>query len=202
MARVRPIIGITGGIGSGKTFVCELFKELGIAIFNSDQQAGWLMENNKQLIHKIKQLFGEKAYLENKKLNKAHIAQIVFNNKEMLASLNLTVHPFVFKHFDLWYSQQESAYVIKESALLIETMTSQKVDELIYVYADTELRIQRAMLRDNKSREQIEARINKQKTDTEFRALADFVIDNSGTKSVIQQVYSVHQTIIKKYNLV
>ena len=191
-------VGLTGGIGSGKTTICKIFETLGIPIYYSDIRAKELMVENEALITKIKEAFGEAAYLENGSLNRAHIAQIAFSDKSKLAELNSIVHPAVFQDGNDWVKMQKNVpYTLKEAALTFEGGGHKFLDKVITVFAPKEIRIDRVIARDNTSREAVEARINKQMPDEEKVKLADFVIYNDGEQGLIEQVLAIHKKLIQ-----
>lgn len=177
-------IGITGGIGSGKTYICEKFKAMGIPVYSADERAKFLMENNLDLIHQLKENFGQEIYSEGK-LNRKILAQKVFENKEALAALNAIVHPAVEKDVADWAeANKHQKYLIKEAALLFETGSYKNLDKTILVHAPEEERILRVMKRDQSSKEQVLARINNQLSDLEKMEHADFIINNNGKNEV------------------
>lgn len=185
-------VGITGGIGSGKTTVCKIFETLQVPIYYADERAKWLLNNDEKIINSVKNLLGIEAYI-NGQLNRSYIADKVFNNKELLDSYNEIVHPAVAYDTLEWMQQYVySKYVIKEAALLVETGLYLTLDKLIVVTAPTELRIQRVMQRDNTTREAVEARINNQLSEEEKIKVADFVVINDGSISLIEQVLKIH----------
>jgi dephospho-CoA kinase len=187
-------IGITGGLGSGKTTVCKIFESLGIPVYYADDRAKVLMTENKKLVDEIKKLIGDKSYFEDGSLNRQYIASVVFKNKNKLEQLNSLVHPAVAKDGILWQqSQSVVPYTLKEAALLIESGSFQALDYLITVWAPKETRIQRVIKRDNITRHEVEARIDKQIPEFEKLRLAQFVIINDGKKSLVQQVQKLHQ---------
>ncbi len=189
-------LGITGGIGSGKTTVCKIFETLGIPIYYADDQAKHLMSHDPDLIAGIIDLFGPEAYLEPQVLNRSHIAQVAFNNKDKLAQLNALVHPAVARDGLEWQSAQKNVpYTLKEAALLYESGSYRSLDKIIVVTAPLELRIERVMARDGAKREDIEARISKQMPEAEKVNLADFVIYNDGEQALIPQVMSIHRLL-------
>ena len=191
-------IGITGGIGSGKTTVCKIFEQLDIPIYYADVEAKRLMIENEELVNGIKSLLGEEAYLENGQLNRAHIASIVFNDRSKLKKLNELVHPAVHKDGKAWAeAQTEAAYTLREAALIFEGGGYKLLDKVITVFAPKEMRIERVMKRDNTTREAVEARIDKQMPDERKIELADFVITNDGQHSLIQQVINIHKALLK-----
>jgi dephospho-CoA kinase len=185
-------VGITGGIGSGKTTVCKIFETLQVPIYYADERAKWLLNNDEKIINSVKNLLGVEAYI-NGQLNRTYIADKVFNNKELLDSYNEIVHPAVAYDTLEWMQQYVySKYVIKEAALLVETGLYLTLDKLIVVTAPTELRIQRVMQRDHTTRDAVEARINNQLSEEEKIKVADFVVINDGSTSLIDQVLKIH----------
>ena len=189
-------IGITGGIGSGKTTVCRIFETLGIPVYYADIRAKWLMVHQKSIVSQIQDLLGEAAYQENGSLNRAYIANIVFREPEKLKALNAIVHPAVHEDGEVWHQQQKDVpYTLKEAALLFESGSYQSLDKIITVTAPLELRIKWVMQRDHSTREAVEARINQQWPEAEKIKLSDFVIKNDLQHSLIQQVYHIHQQL-------
>lgn len=186
-------LGITGGIGSGKTTVCKIFETLGIPVYYADERAKYLMSHDPILIAGIIELFGQEAFLEPQVLNRAHIAQVAFNDKEKLNQLNALVHPAVSKDGLNWQAAQQNVpYTLKEAALLFESGSYRTLDKIIVVAAPLELRIQRVMARDGAKREEVEARISKQMPEAEKVSLADFVVNNDGVHALIPQVMAIH----------
>jgi dephospho-CoA kinase len=191
-------IGITGGIGSGKTTICRIFESFNVPIYYADDRAKWLMVNNEILINGIQQLFGNEAYFDDGTLNRNHISTIAFKNSSKLLELNALVHPFVIKDSEIWYNSLKNIpYAIKEAALLIESGGYKQLDQLIVVTAPLEERIRRVMLRDNAERQAVEARIAKQMPEAEKVALANFIIENDGSKLLIPQVLAIHHALLK-----
>lgn len=190
-------IGITGGIGSGKTTVCKIFATLGIPIYYADDRAKALMTEDNDLILQIKKIFGEEAYLSDGQLNRAHIAGIAFSDKDKLAQLNAAVHPAVGKDTLRWQSEQQDVpYTLREAALLFESMNYKSLDKVITVFADKEIRIDRVLKRDDTTRAAVIARMDKQMPEEEKLKLADFIIKNNGEESLIKQVWAIHQELI------
>lgn len=181
-------IGVTGGIGSGKTTVCNIFKLLGIPVYNADIRAKYLMNTDGNLKSKIESIFGKNSYLKNGELNRKHIAEIAFNDKSKLLKLNSAVHPEVKKDFENWVNSQSSAYIIKETALLFETGSYKDLDYTILVSAPIDIRIARVMARDNTDKESVLARINNQMAEKEKSQMSDFIIKNDGDHSLIHQI--------------
>lgn len=193
-------IGITGGIGSGKTTVCKIFETLGVPIYYADERAKWLMVNSPVIRIGIQNLFGEKAFDENGQLNRSHISGIVFKIPKKLHKLNALVHPAVFIDGENWQQEQfqlGAPYTLKEAALIYESGSDKYLDKIIVVTAPEELRIQRVMERDGLTREAVADRIANQMPEAEKVAKADFVIINDGEHSLIQQVRQIHQQLIK-----
>lgn len=187
------VVGITGGIGSGKTTVCEIFEHLGVPVYYADTRAKELMANDEKLKAKITQAFGEKAY-DNGKLDRQYLAKIVFDSKEKLSVLNGLVHPAVADDFDEWLDTHKSApYVLKEAAILFESGAYQNVDVSVLVIAPEELRIKRVTRRDGTSREQVLQRIKNQWNQERKEKLADYIITNDGQQLVIPQVLEFHK---------
>lgn len=186
-------LGITGGIGSGKTTVCKIFETLGIPVYYADERAKYLMSHDPKLIAGITELFGQEAFLEPQVLNRAHIAQIAFNDKEKLNQLNALVHPAVAQDGLNWQAAQQNVpYTLKEAALLFESGSYRTLDKIIVVAAPLELRIQRVMARDGAKREEVEARISKQMPEEVKVSLADFIVNNDGVNALIPQVMAIH----------
>lgn len=190
-------IGITGGIGSGKTTVCKIFELLGVAVFYADDVAKTLMISDSLLISQIKSAFGNASYFEDNSLNKKHIADLVFSNSKNLALLNSFVHPAVFSEMDNWTLRQNSTYVLKEAALLFESGSYLKNDFNILVSSAEELRIARVMKRDNVSADKVKERIKNQMPEADKKEKADFFIENNETDFLITQVLALHQGFLK-----
>lgn len=195
MLTVKPIlVGITGGIGSGKSTVCKIFKTLGIPIYDADSQAKKLMLENDNLVTGIKHHFGEEAYLPDKSLNRDYLAKTVFSNSDKLTILNSLVHPAVAEDFNLWIKTQDSKYVIKEAALLIESGSYKHLDKLINVSAPVDLRIERIMQRDTfRSEAEIQKIISNQLSEEVRNEKADYVIVNDESELLVTQVFKWHE---------
>jgi len=191
-------IGITGGIGSGKSTISKIFAVLGIEVFYADDAAKQVMTNDPILIEALKQTFGNDAYFSDGSLNRKFIADIVFNNPDELAKLNAITHPAVFRAFDQWLTQvKDVPYVMKEAALMFESGSSKLCDKNILVYAPLEMRINRVMGRDGLSRAEVESRNVRQFTDEQKLKLADYVITNDDSRLVIPQVLALHQQFLQ-----
>lgn len=192
------VVGLTGGIGSGKTTVAKAFKALGIPIYIADIEAKKLMNRSKVIKRKLKLLLGEAAYTDAGKLNKPYIANIIFNDKSYLKKMNAIVHPKVAKHFKKWTEKQSAPYVIKEVAVLFENGGNTACDFVITVTAPKALRIERLLKRDNTSTEKIEAIIKNQWSDSEKIKLSDYTIINKTLEDTILQAKKVHKKILQK----
>jgi dephospho-CoA kinase len=180
-------IGITGGIGSGKTFVCHILEKLGYPVFYSDQEAKKLMNENLDLIIKIKELLGYGAYL-NGIINKSFIARKIFETPTLRNELNAVVHPEVYLAFENWSKSQPSNLVFNESALLFETESYKRFDKTILITADICLKIERIKKRDLLDEIEIKHRMNSQLSDEIKLKLADFVIENNEDKLLLPQL--------------
>ena len=190
-------VGITGGIGSGKSTVSRFFSEIGVPVYDSDQRAKSLMQHDDSIIIKIKKEFGDDSYLNNV-LNRSHIAEIVFKNELKLKQLNAIVHPVVRTDFNNWLSQNSNArYVIKEAAIMIESGAYKDLDKLIVVNANREQKIKWIKKRDHLLLEDIENRIQNQLSDKIRNQYADFIIENNSSKKELkQQVLSIYNKLI------
>lgn len=193
------VVGITGGIGSGKSTAAKFFEELGVPVYNSDMRAKIIQNENPEVKVKITEAFGQEAYNESG-LNKPFISKQVFQDNEKLKLLNSIVHPAVFKDFDDWKKTQKSDIVIKEAAILIESGSYKDCDVVISVIVDVEKRISRTIERDGLTKEEVLARINNQISDEERIAKSDFIIDNNGDLTHLKN--EVEQTFIKIKKLI
>jgi len=189
-------IGITGGIGAGKSTVAGIFKVLGVPVFDADATAKNILNTNPVLRDQIAATFGSESY-KNGLLDKKYLATLVFNNPDELAKLNALVHPATIAAADKWASRfLDRPYIIKEAALLFEAGTNVGLDYIIGVTAPVELRIKRVMDRDQVSREEVLSRMQHQLDDTEKMKRCNFVIDNSDASLVIPQVLALHAKFI------
>lgn len=188
-------IGLTGGIGSGKSTVARIFEVLGIPVYYADEAAKRLMNENEYLRNEIRREFGEEAYT-NGKLNRAFVSSRVFNDKEKLHQLNALVHPVTIRDAEEWMEHQKTSYIIKEAALIFESGSAQKLDYVIGIYAPQILRIQRVMLRDNITRQEVIERMKNQIDEDIKMKLCDFVITNDEKDLVIPQIIEVHRKLI------
>ncbi len=193
-------IGVTGGIGSGKSIVCDIFKQLGIPVYNADKRAKYLINNNENLKTALQNTFGNDIYQPNGTLDKPKLASIIFNNKQALERINALVHPAVKDDFQQWVTRlpAQNKLVIKEAAILFESNTYQYLDTVITVTAPRELRIQRVMKRDNTSRKNVEKRMNNQWSDEKKIKMSDYVIVNDEKRAVITQVLNIFEQLKQK----
>ncbi|NBG67289.1 dephospho-CoA kinase [Acidiluteibacter ferrifornacis] len=189
-------VGLTGGIGSGKSTVSQVFINLGVPVFNSDMVARNIVNTNSKAIKKIKSAFGEHLY-DSGELDRKALAAIVFTNPDALEQLNSIVHPLVGESFNKWCEKHASApYIIKEAAILFESGAHQNLDRIITVYTKKEERIRRIMARDNVSAEDVEHRMNNQWTDETRNKLADFIIINDDKDKLLPQVMELHEVLL------
>ncbi|MEO1449773.1 MAG: dephospho-CoA kinase [Bacteroidota bacterium] len=191
-------IGITGGIGSGKSFVCSLFEKLGYAIYSADARARILMTEDAVLVAGVKDLFGEQAYLPDGSLNRALIGGIVFHDADKLAQLNALVHPATGRDYLAWHekvaqSDYDKAFALKEAAILFESGAYKTSNGVISVYAPKQLRLERVMARDKVKKEAVEARMRKQWPEIEKQRRADFLFINDGLHHLLPQVKAAIQ---------
>lgn len=187
-------IGLTGGMGSGKTTVAKIFALLGVPVYNADEAAKKLYGTDADLIAKIKRHFGDEVYTANQ-LNRSKLAAIVFQNPEKLSLLNSLVHPLTIKDAETWMKLQTAPYMIKEAALLFESGSVQSLDYVIGVHAPQPLRLKRAMERDGVSREEVQQRMRRQIDEAIKMRLCDFIITNDEQQLVIPQVLQLHQKL-------
>lgn len=190
-------IGLTGGIGSGKTTVAKVFEVLGIHVYYADDAAKRLMNEDEVLQQKIISAFGEAAYADGK-LNRQHISSLVFNNKEKLELLNSFVHPATIADAAVWFSKQKSPYVIKEAALLFESGTAAGLDFVIGVSASETIRMKRVMDRDGVTAAEVKKRMQNQMEESIKMRLCDFVIHNNEQKMVTPQVLKLHEQLLNR----
>ena len=189
------IVGLTGGIGSGKTTVAKQFKKLGVPIYIADDEAKKLMNRSKVIRRKLIALFGEEAY-QNNELNRPYLAKIIFNDKSLLQKMNAVVHPKVASHFKRWLKKQNTPYIIKEVAILFENGSYKQCDYIITVTAAIETRIERLLKRDNTTVSKIELIMSNQWQDDKKIALSNFVIHNDILENTIDQVKETHNQIL------
>lgn len=192
-------VGLTGGIGSGKTTVAKIFEGLGVPVFYADNASKTLMSTNESIKAAIIRAFGEQAYVEGQP-NRQYLASQVFKDPEKLAALNAILHPATIQYGKDWMAKQSSAYAIKEAAIIFETGTNKELDFIIGVDAPEEVRMERVMLRDGVTRQQVKERMLRQMDASEKMKMCDFVITNDDKKEIIPQVLEVHQILLGMSN--
>ncbi|HLV91817.1 MAG TPA: dephospho-CoA kinase [Aequorivita sp.] len=189
------IVGITGGIGSGKTTVAKMFASLGAPIYNADVEAKILTNTSPIIRESLIKLLGNEVYKDGE-LNRKYMADKIFNDKVLLQKANAIIHPQVAKHFKNWVKNQDFPYVLKEAAILFESGSYKQCDQVILVTAPKETRILRVMERDNATREEVEARMKNQWEDSEKMKLADFILQNEQISETQKQVEAIHHQLI------
>ncbi len=187
-------IGITGGIGSGKSTVCRLFEVLGAPVYYADDRARWLMNTDPDLKSRIAAEFGKSIYDHEGQLRRQELAGKVFSDPQALATLNALVHPAVFADALDWIGQHSGfAYVLREAALLFESGAYRQVDEVVMVWAPEALRLQRVVQRDGLSEAEVRERMSRQWPDSEKKRLAQHIILNDGEHPLVPQVWALHR---------
>jgi dephospho-CoA kinase len=190
-------IGITGGIGSGKSMVCKIFQCLNTPVYYADIEAQKLINSNQEIIKELTETFGNEIYLKDKTLNKPLMAKLIFGNSENLKKVNSVVHPKIKADFNKWAEKQSCKYVIEEAAVLLENNNEHGLDYVVTVYSSEELRIKRVKKRDDISEEEIIKRMQSQLSEEEKLKLADFIIYNNDKDLLIPQVIKLHKIFNK-----
>ncbi len=191
-------VGLTGGIGSGKTLISEVFNRLGIPVFNADYEAKKIMSSDDKVITQIKKEFGDDIY-NTEGINRKKLAAIIFENENALKKINSIVHPKVRESFILWSQTKENyPYIIEEAAILFESKAHKELDITINVHADELIRINRVIERDQVPFGSVKSRMKNQLSDEERMSLADYTIYNDGKKMVLPQVLEIHQKILNR----
>ena len=190
-------VGITGGIGSGKSVVCQVFTTLGIPVFNADDAARNLVENDPVLVGGIRSLFGADIYVSGK-LDRPRVSSIVFANPRKLQQLNTLVHPATIAYAAKWIAEQDTPYIIKEAAIFFESGSYTEMDVMVEVYAPQELRMLRAMKRSMLTREKVLEIMSRQMNEEEKMKRCDYVITNDDETAVLPQVLKVHRMLLQK----
>jgi dephospho-CoA kinase len=191
-------IGITGGIGSGKSIVCKVFACLGISVYDADTRAKWLTNHHTHIREKVIALLGTEAYDEQGNYNRPYVASRVFQNEVLLKRLNEIIHPVVFRDTEEWISEKVGeAYVIKEAAIMKGAGDGNTLDYVVVVTAPEAIRIKRILLRDDRSESEIRAIIARQVTDEMRASIADFTINNDDFTAIIPQVLGLHKEFLK-----
>ncbi|MAJ51081.1 MAG: dephospho-CoA kinase [Flammeovirgaceae bacterium] len=193
------LIGITGGIGSGKSVISKIFSALGLPVYDADTRAKWLMANDPNIRGQLIELLGPESFME-QGLNRPFIARKSFNNEKILDRLNGIVHPEVSADFTRWVTlHDKSPVLLKESALIFETSSHTDLDQVILVLSPSTLRIKRVLARDlHRSKEEVEEIISRQRTADEKRLLAQFIVNNDEKNLLLPQVLSIHKTLISQ----
>ena len=190
-------VGITGGMGSGKSTVCNILKNLGVPVFSSDDVGKMLLNNDDYLKSQIKKKFDSDMYTSSGTIDRERMARLVFNDPNELKKLNELVHPRVKAEFDSWCKKNEKKpYVVKEAAILFETGQHKELDKMVTVFCPKEERIRRIIKRDEVTKESVEKRMLHQYSDAERNALADFIIMNDGNEELLPQVMELHELLL------
>lgn len=189
------IIGLTGGIGSGKTTVANFFKELGVPVYIADVEAKKIMNTSASIKKTLISLFGKKSYLNNE-LNRKFIASKVFKDKNLLQKLNDIVHPEVEKHFKVWKANQNQPYVIYEAAIIFENNAQSKFDYTILVTAPQDIKVKRVLNRDHATEQEVKSRMENQWDDSKKEKLANFIIENIDLEDTKSQIYQLHTKLL------
>lgn len=192
-------VGVTGGIGSGKTTVCRIFSILGVPVFSADETARAIMDTDIDIAQQINNVAGRNMYSESG-LDRTGLAALIFNNRDLLERINKIVHPAVRKKFEIWSGALDAEYVIYEAAILFESGAFSMLDRIITVIAPVEERIERVVKRNNLSREQVLERIRNQSDDEYKISRSDYVINNSENEMVIPVIISIHNEIRNTIN--
>lgn len=188
-------VAITGGIGSGKSLVCQVFKTLGIPIFNADAISNQLVEQDAGVKVSIIKLFGKEAYINNN-YNRKYIANIVFNQAEKLKALNELIHPKVIEAANQWFAKQKTPYAIKEAAILFESKSEQDIDIIIGVMAPEQIRIERVTQRTGCSKDEVIMRMHQQMPEDEKMKKCNYIIHNDNVNALIPQVLQIHEKLL------
>jgi dephospho-CoA kinase len=195
-------IGITGGIGSGKSLICSIFSMLDVPIYNADLRGRRILETNSTVEKKVMALLGKKAYPEPGKPDRKYIASRVFTDKALLDKLNAIVHPAVKDDFEAYVEKhQDYPYILKEAAIMIEAGTYKNLHGIIVITAPEDLRVSRVMARDGVSREDVMIRVEKQMSESERLKYADYIIYNDGSESLIRQIARIHGELMGKISI-
>ena len=192
-------VGITGGIGSGKSTVCTVFENLGVPVFSSDVEGRKLLNTHDEVIAEVKRTFGRDMYTAEGAIDRERMGRLVFSDPKALDALSRIVHPKVNEVFNDWIRYHErSAYVLKEAAILFESGYYHDLDKIITVFAPKEVRIERVMKRDGMSREDVEKRMRFQYSDEDRNKLADFIIINEQRSKLLEQVMELHEILLNE----
>lgn len=190
-------IGLTGGIGSGKTVVANIFRQLGAPVYEADAEGRLLTETSSEIKNALREHFGNEVFLKNGSLDRAKLASLVFSDNEKLSRLNSIIHPFVKEHFSHWVEQHNgSNYIIKEAAILFESGSDKGLDKIISVAAPEKVRIRRVMQRDNADEKKVSSIIKNQLSEEERIKRSDYIITNDDETLVIPQVLKLHRLFL------
>jgi len=188
-------IGLTGGIGSGKSYISDIFRHLGVKVFNADEIAKEILDSNFEVRIKLSKLFGEDIYID-EKFNRQEAAKRVFNDGELLRKMNAIVHPEVLTSFDSWAkSYSFLPYVMKEAAIIFESGANKFLDAVINISAPEDMRIRRVMIRDGASKDEVMARMEHQWSEKKRIDMADFVLVNDEESMLIPQIIKIHSAL-------
>lgn len=190
-------VGLTGGIGSGKTLIGEIFERLGVPVFHADYEAKVILNSDEKVIQQIKEEFGEDIYTA-QGVDRKKLAEKVFKNPDALSKINAIIHPRVRKYFMDWMKKQNAKYVLEEAAILFESNAYKEMDFTINVHADEQIRIKRVIDRDKTTSEDVKSRMRNQMSDQERIERADFTIYNDGSRMILPQVLDIHHKITNK----
>lgn len=194
-------LGVTGGIGSGKTTVCRIFNVLGIPVFDADKVAKQIMDTDKSMMLRLNSIAGKDLYSSGA-LNRTELAKLIFNDTSLLTKVNALVHPAIYDHFKRWAKDQTAPYVILEAAILFESGGAKQLDRILSVVAPVEDRITRVIKRNSLSKEQVLDRIRNQMDDESRIKLSDYVINNAENEMIIPSVMKIHTEILTSINTV
>jgi dephospho-CoA kinase len=195
MKRVGLKLGVTGGIGSGKTSVCKVFSVLGVPVFSADHAARIIIDSDEHIKNAINSIAGADLY-SNGCLDRTALATLIFNNNTLLTKVNSLVHPVVFNHFAIWEKNQTAPYIIMEAAILFESGASKLVDKVATIVASEEERLNRVVLRSKLSRQQVLERMRNQLDDESRIRLSDYIIYNSENDMIIPAILKIHENIM------
>ncbi len=189
-------LGVTGGIGSGKSTICRIFEVMGIPVFYSDEEARSIMDSTESIKSGLEKILGFDVYRDGE-LDRQELADVIFNDADLLKQVNKLVHPIVFDAFQSWAESCQSPYVILESAVLFTSGSDKRVDKILAVVAPLEERIQRVMDRNNITRSQVTERINMQVSESVLRKGSDFIVENNDSAMVLPGIIMIHNELLQ-----
>lgn len=193
------IVGLTGGIGSGKSTVASVFSALGVPVYEADAHSKQIIDTDRELQARLVEVLGTEVMKEGR-IDRPKMASLIFENKKLLETVNSLIHPAVAKHFADWKSEQSYPYVIKEAAILFESGSYRQCNRIVVVTAPKEMRVDRVMMRSGMSREEVLARMNNQWPEEQKVEKANYIVKNDFSQSVIKQVIHIHEDIIRQSN--